>query len=264
LPYETIIKEKKGFLAFVFLNRPQVSNALNLTLAQELTNTCQEINDDPVIRAVIVTGVGEVFSIGAEVPWSRPPGAGDLLTLIELRHALGLGAAFSALANIPSPVIGALNGDALAEGLELALCCDLRLASQTARFGLPHTALGLIPSAGGTQRLPRIVGRGKALEMILTADPIDAQEALRIGLVSRVVPQGELLSCAEELAHRIAQRGPIAVRYAKEAMLKGLDMTLDQGLRLEADLSLLLQSTQDRNEGIRAFLEKRTPQFKGE
>jgi enoyl-CoA hydratase len=160
--------------------------------------------------------------------------------------------------------IAAINGDAWGEGLELALSCDIRIASEGARFCLPHTGYGLIPGGGGTQRLPRLVGKGKALEMTLTAEPIDAQEAFRTGLVNKVVPHDELLQEVEELAGRIIARAPIALRYAKEAVNKGLDLTLEQGLRLEADLYFLIQTTDDRMEGIRAFLEKRSPQFKGE
>ena len=162
----------------------------------------------------------------------------------------------TAVAGVNCPVVAAVNGDALGAGLELALSCDIRLCSTNARFGFPETSYG-------TQRLPRIVGRGKATEMILIAEPIDADEAYRIGLVSRVVPGRSLRKQARETAGRLASRAPIAVRYAKEAVGKGMDMTLDQGLRLEADLSFLLQTTADRAEGIEAFLQKRTGVFKG-
>jgi len=150
------------------------------------------------------------------------------------------------------------------QGLELALACDIRIAAEGAKFCLPHTSYGLIPSGGGTQRLPRLVGKGKALEMVLTAEPVDAEEAFRIGLVNKVVPSEKVLSEAEEVAKGITTKGPIALRYAKEAVNKGLDLTLEQGLRLEADLYFLIQTTADRMEGIRAFLEKRPPQFRGE
>ena len=195
---------------------------------------------------VVLTGAGEGFSIGSDPHQDRET----------------MGAA-QAIASIDHPVIAAINGDALGKGLELALSSDVRLASENATFGFPESSLGLIPMDGGTQRLPRIVGRGKAMEMILIAETIDAQEAYRIGLVNRVVPREELLHEAEEMATRMASRGPIALRYAKEAVLKGLDLTLEQGLRLEGDLYFLLQTTEDIAEGIRSFLERRTPQFKG-
>jgi enoyl-CoA hydratase len=168
------------------------------------------------------------------------------------------------IAGLSVPSIAAINGDALGGGLELALACDLRVAAEGARLGFPDTSNGLIPSGGGTQRLPRLVGRGKALEMLLTAQPVDAAEASRIGLVNMVVARSQVMATAEKLAQRILSRGPMAVRYAKEAVQKGLEMTLEQGLRLEADLSFILQTTRDRDEGIKAFLEKRPPKFKGE
>jgi enoyl-CoA hydratase len=170
----------------------------------------------------------------------------------------------TAVAGLNCPVIAAVNGDALGAGLELALSCDIRICSENAHFGFPETSYGLIPGGGGTQRLPRIVGKGKATEMVITAEPIDAAEAYRIGLVTKVVPKQKLSTEAEEVAKRLSLRAPIAVRYAKEAVNKGMDMTLAQGLRLEADLSFLLQTTKDRAEGIKAFLEKRKATFKGE
>jgi enoyl-CoA hydratase/carnithine racemase len=170
----------------------------------------------------------------------------------------------SAVASLNCPVIAAVNGDAMGAGLELALSCDIRVSSENAHFGFPETAYGIIPGGGGTQRLPRIIGKGKAMEMVITAEPIDAAEAYRVGLVNKVVPKQKLHEEVEELARKLILRAPIAVRYAKEAVNKGMDMTLAQGLRLEADLSFLLQSTKDRAEGIKAFLEKRKPTFKGE
>jgi enoyl-CoA hydratase len=170
---------------------------------------------------------------------------------------------FSCLAELSRPVVCAVNGDALSAGLELAMACDVRIAAEGARFGLPETAMGLVPMGGGTQRLSRLVGRGRALEMVLTAEPVDAQEALRIGLVSAVVPAARLMAEAEAVAGHIAERGPLAVRYAKEAVQRGLEMPLEQALRYETDLTIILQTTEDRGEGVRAFLEKRKPEFKG-
>ncbi len=243
MPYATIVYDKRGHIARLTLNRPEMDNAIDERLSWELGEACQQINQDEDIRVVIITGAGDrAFCSGSDedVP-----------------------AVASAVAGIDRPVIAAINGDALGQGLELALSCDIRIASARARFGLPHTALGLIPTNGGTQRLPRIVAKGKALEMILTAEPIDAGEAYRIGLVNKVVPHQDLIPEAEEFAQRIAAKGPIALRYAKEAVNKGLDLTLEQGLRLEADLYFLLHTTEDRTDGIRAFQEKRPPQFKG-
>jgi enoyl-CoA hydratase/carnithine racemase len=169
----------------------------------------------------------------------------------------------AAIAAIEQPVIAAINGDALGLGLEIALSCDIRLASAKARFTMPQVPKGLIPTDGGTQRLPRIIGRGKALELLLTAETITAAEALAIGLVSKVVPADVLAGEVANLAETIAAKGPIALRYLKEAVLKGLDMTLEQGLKLEADLYFLLHTTSDRTEGIKSFLEKRKPKYKG-
>jgi len=167
------------------------------------------------------------------------------------------------VSQLEQPAIAAINGDAFGEGLELALACDLRICAEHARLAMPQIQYGKIPWDGGTQRLSRLVGRGKALELILTGDMVDAQEAYRIGLVNQVIPYTQLMETAMDVARKIASRAPIALKYAKEAVHKGMDMTLEQGLRLEADLYLLLQTTRDRKEGIRAFQEKRTPQFEG-
>ena len=245
MPYSTIIYTVKDHVATVTLNRPQAGNNLNLELAQELAEVCRLINQDEAVYVAIISGAGDkAFCKGSQPEKSAYKTA-------------------AAIAAIEKPVIAALNGDALGVGLELALSCDIRLSSDKAKFGFPEVAKGLIPAGGGTQRLPRIVGRGKALELILTAGTITAKEALEIGLVSRIVPRKELLAEAEALAGDIAAKGPVALRFIKEAVNKGLDLTLEQGLRLEADLYFLLHTTQDRTEGIKAFLEKRTPKFKG-
>ncbi len=248
MPYATVIYTKENHIAYLTLNRPEVGNAINLQMAQELEAVCRQIDQDSDIYVVLVTGTGtKAFCGGGEL---ASPESGSY------------GAA-AAIASLSQPIIAAINGDALGQGLELALSCDIRLASNKAKFSLPQVAEGLIPRDGGTQRLSRLVGKGKALELILTADGIDAGEALAIGLVNKVMAQEELAAEAEATAKTMAAKGPIALRYAKEAVSKGLDLTLEQGLRLEADLYLLLHTTDDRTEGIRAFLEKRPPQFKG-
>jgi enoyl-CoA hydratase/carnithine racemase len=168
-----------------------------------------------------------------------------------------------AVASLSKPVIAALNGDALGAGLELALACDIRVGREDARFGFPQVREGMIPMSGGTQRLPRIVGLAKALELIMTGEPIDADEARRIGLISRIVPPSELVKVAEELAAAILKGAPLAVRYGKEAVQQGSELPLAEGARLEADLSLLLQTTADRSEGIRSYHERRSPEFQG-
>ena len=242
MPDTAVILVRKGHLAQITLNRPRDGNAVNQQMAQELEEICRRVNQDDDIYVVTLTGTGDVFCRGGEAKPRHPAGA---------------------VAGIDRPVIAAINGDALGQGLEIALSCDIRIASDKAKFGLTQVAQGVIPADGGTQRLPRIIGRGKALELLMTGDTVSAQEALEMGLVSRVVV-GKLAEEAQKLAETVAAKGPIALRYLKEAVNKGLDMTLKQGLRLEADLYFLLHTTADRTEGITAFREKREPKYKGE
>jgi len=248
MPYTTVIYIKEDHLTHIILNRPEANNIINQQLAQELDDVCRQINQDDDTYVVVITGAGDRVFCGSEL--EEP----------ELSRYYSLA---TAIASIDRPVIAAINGEALGQGLELALSCDIRLASQQARLGFPQIALGLIPMDGGTQRLPRIVGKGKALELILTGEIITAEEALEIGLVNKVVAEGNLAAEAEAVAKAIASKGPIALRYIKEAVNKGLDLTLEQGLHLEADLYFILHTTADRTEGIKAFLEKRPPQFEG-
>ena len=257
MPYQTIRLSKRGAIAYLDLQRAEQGNRIDGQLLQELAAACAEIEDDPQVRVAILSG-GEVpvFSLGWDMSLLAAEGE-------SARRQESLSCAFDCLPQLSRPVICAINGDAISAGLELALACDVRLASAEAHFALPETSWGLIPMGGGSQRLARIVGRGKALELILTAEAIDAQEAHRVGLVSQVVAGDRLMTEAQALAERIAARGPIAVRYAKEAVSKGLDMTLDQALRFETDLTIILQTTEDRAEGVRAFLDKRPPRFQG-
>jgi len=254
MDYSTIIFTLKDHVARITLNRPEADNTLNQQLIQELEDICSSINQADNIHVVILSGAGDrAFCVGSE---------DDAKSFLPLSALPGMNAA-AAIASINQPVIAAINGDALGPGLELTLSCDIRLAAPGARFGLPEVAAGLIPMCGGTQRLPRLIGRGKALELILTAETINAEEALKIGLVSRIVPQPELMAEAEALARNIAGKAPIALRYIKEAVNQGMDLTLEQGLHLEADLYFLLHTTSDRTEGVKAFLEKRVARFQG-
>ena len=216
-------------------------------LAADLAAICDELNYNTEIRAAVITGSGPAFC--RDIAAYRKAQAGFSLA--------------TPVASLNCPIIAALNGDAAGIGLELALACDIRIAAKTARFSFPGIQRGLIPADGATQRLPRLIGRAKAMELMLTGDTITAPEALQIGLVSRVVPAEDVLNIAMEMGREMAGKASMALRYCKEAVYKGLDMTLAQGLQLEGDLYFLLHTTEDRTEGITAFKEKRRPGFKG-
>ncbi|MFC1904668.1 enoyl-CoA hydratase/isomerase family protein [Chloroflexota bacterium] len=261
MSYTAIIFTKKDHIAHITLNRLEANNIINHQLVQELDDVYHKVNQDDDVYVVVVTGAGDsVFCAGSELEQQlQTPN----IKSAELKEIKAECSAATAIASIDRPVIVAINGDAIGQGLELALACDIRLASQRARFGLPQVTMGAIPIDGGTQRLPRIVGKGKALELLLTAATISAEEAFEIGLVSKVVAHEDLPAEVEALARAIAAKGPVALRYAKEAVNKGLDLTLEQGLHLEADLYAILHTTADRTEGIKAFLQKRPPRFEG-
>ena len=235
-------------------------NVIDASVVRELRDACDVVAAKDDVRVVLLTAEGDEFARGWD--WESFSGESDgPVTAMRLQ---GIPSdPFGCLAQLPQPVVCAINGDAFGAGLELALACDVRIAAEGASFALPDISLGLLPIAGGTQRLPRLVGRGKALEMLLTGEPVDAQEGLRIGLVGAVAPPEVLATVTEAIASRIAERGPLAVRYAKEAVSRGIDMPLEQGLRYETDLTVILQATEDRAEGVKAFLEKRKPEFKG-
>jgi enoyl-CoA hydratase/carnithine racemase len=225
-------------------------------LSHELTELCAEITWDEKVRVIVITGSGEKsFSLGTGLN-RTVSGTGE-------EEEMKFFSIAEPIARMDRPVIAAINGDAIGQGLEVILACDIRIAVETSRFGMPQIKGGLIPWDGGTQRLTRLVGRGKALEMIFTGETIDAKEAYRVGLVNKVVPPQELMSTVMRMAEEMASKGSIALRYTKEAVYQGMDLTLEQGLRLEADLYLLIHTTKDRTEGIRAFREKRVPKFEG-
>lgn len=257
MPDTPVSVKRMGPAVWVTLRRP-VIDAATITGLRE---ACESAAADPAVRAVVVTGSGDAFASGWDWGALAAESPGGLLE--ALRSAGALDDPFGCFADCPKPTVCAINGDALGAGLALALACDIRITADGAQFGLPEADMGLLPIAGATQRLTRLVGRGKALEMILTGDRIDAAGALRVGLVSQVVAPGELAGRAQAIAERIAERGPLALQYAKEAIDRGLDMPLEQALRYETDLTVILQTTDDRAEGVRAFLEKRKPKFRG-
>jgi enoyl-CoA hydratase len=247
-------------IAYITLDRPHDSNRVDLPMAMELRQLVQQLREEEGAYVGVLTGRGTTFSSGRET-LSLEESARQGYTPTEW---LELHRAASAIASIEIPLIAAIKGDALDQGLELALACDMRIAARGARLGFDDLSRGTMPWDGGTQRLPRLVGRTLAAEMLLTCRRLDAEEAYRAGLVNMVVEPEELMESAKKVALTVASGAPIAARYAKETLLKGMDMTLEQGLRLEADLNLILQSTSDRAEGLRSFLEKRAPEFRGE
>jgi enoyl-CoA hydratase len=260
MTYETVLVDRQDHVVTITLNRPAALNAQNNPMRRELFGVFAGLRQDEDVRAIVVTGAGErAFSAGADIKEFLEPGVPTRLR--EQRKRLDYRGEMD---RCPQPIIAAIRGFALGGGLELALACDIRIAAEDAQLGLTEVNLAIIPGGGGTQRLPRVVGRGKALEMILTGGRVPAAEALRIGLVERVVPVAELMPAALALARTMADKAPIALRYAKEAVVSGLQMSLADGLRLENDLSTLLRTTEDRAEGARAFVEKRKPKWSGQ
>jgi enoyl-CoA hydratase len=259
MSYQTIVLEQQDHVATITLNRPAVLNAQNNPMREELLQAFSALKSDEDVRAIVVAGAGErAFSAGADIKEFLEPPVPTRFR--EQRRRLDYRAEMD---RCPQPIIAAIRGFALGGGLELALACDIRIAADDAQLGLTEINLAIIPGGGGTQRLPRLVGRGKALEMILTGARVPAAEALRLGLVERVVPAAELMPAALALARTMAAKAPVALRYAKEAVVSGLALPLADGLRLETDLSTLLRTTEDRAEGARAFVEKRTPTWLG-
>ena len=256
--YETILVEKRDAVAVLTINRPDKLNALNSKVHLEAVAALDELKADPAVRVLIITGAGEKsFVAGADISEF----AGQ--TPVSQRAGFLERTLFNSLENFPKPVIAMVNGFCLGGGCELALACDIRLASEKARFGQPEINLGIIPGGGGTQRLTRLVGEGKSMEMILTGDLIDAATAFDLGLVNHVYAPNELEAKTMEMANKIAEKSPIALQMAKEAVKLAARSNLDEGLRREIDLFAICFSTEDKEEGVAAFLEKRKPVFQG-
>lgn len=256
--FENILLERRGRVALVTINRPDKLNALNIKTREELANALDELRADAEIRVVVLTGAGEkAFVAGADINEF----AGR--TAVQQRAVMKARNIFVTAEDFPKPLIAMINGFCLGGGCELALSCDIRIASEKARFGQPEINLGIIPGGGGTQRLTRLVGEGKAMQMILTGEMIDAQEALRLGLANEVHPVADLETKTMELASKIAEKSPVALAMAKTAVKAAARTTLRAGLDQEIDLFALCFSSEDKEEGVRAFLEKRKPEFKG-
>ncbi len=254
-----VLYEKKGTIAYVTVNRPKVLNALNTPTWKDLRTAFEDARDDAAVRGVILTGAGDkAFIAGADIS--------------ELAHVAAFEAEQSSrfgqevldlIENLGKPVVAAINGFALGGGCETAMACTIRIAVDTAKFGQPEVKLGLLPGGGGTQRMPRLIGKGRALQLILSGEMISAQEAYRIGLVNEIVPTAELITHAEAILKVIASNAPIAVKFALEAANKGMETSQGEGLLLEASYFGLCAATEDKKEGTTAFLEKRAPQFRG-
>lgn len=240
--------EKEGRIAIFTINRPEAMNSLNVQVRQELHEALIDFRDDDDLWVGIITGAGEkAFSAGADIKEFRPGPAARIVRI--------------PVDQIWKPVIAAINGYALGGGLELALECDIRIAAEHARLGQPEVVIGFMPAGGATQRLPRFIPRAKAAEILLTGQHIDAQEAYRLGLVNKVVPLDKLMSTAKQYAEAICKNGPLGVRATKEAMIRGYNLTLDEGLQLERDLANRVRGTADFMEGAKAFAEKRPPDY---
>jgi enoyl-CoA hydratase/carnithine racemase len=257
--FKTILYEKGDGIAWIILNRPDVLNAINMRMRDELWDLVHAVHDDPEVRVVIFKGAGErAFSAGADISEF-----GTAPSYVESRRARRQRDLWGFILSMDKPLIAAIHGFAFGAGIELPLCCDIRIASDDARLGLPEVSLGYIPSAGGTQTLPRHIPPGVAMHMILTGDPIDAPTALRYGLVQRVVPRDRLYREAESLARTLMSQGPLALRLGKRAVLEGLDLPLSQGLALESRLARRALASADAQEGIDAAADDRESRFSG-
>ena len=265
MSYEAILYEVRGNVAYLTLNRPEVMNAINRQMTAEIIDACERVRGDREVRVVILSGAGErAFCTGLDL--KERAGDGEQPTLFERRRQRrvpGIVSQHQAIAAVDKPVIAAIRGYCVGGGLELALASDIRVAGEDARLGMMEVRRGRLGGAGGTQRLPRLIGTAKALEMCLTGEPIDAAEAYRVGLVNHVVPPDQVMAKAEEIAGKISLGAPLSVIAIKESITKGVELPLEQGLLLESDLATLLGTTEDQREGSRAFAEKRAPVWQG-
>ena len=259
LTLENVLYEKKGAIAYVTLNRPKVLNALNRKTWEDLQTAFEDARKDSAIRGVILTGAGDkAFIAGADI------GELSQVTAVEAEESSSFGqGVLNLIENLGKPVVAAINGFALGGGCETAMACTIRVATENARFGQPEVKLGVLPGGGGTQRLPRLIGKGRALQLILSGEMISAQEAYRIGLVNEVVPAADLIPRAEAILKQIFANAPLAVKYSLEAVNKGLETSQAEGLTLEASYFGLCAGTEDKKEGTEAFLQKRKAAFRG-
>jgi len=256
MEFDNVIVERDGLLGVITLNRPQALNALSYGLVKDLSLAMQELDQDAAVRVIIVTGGAKVFAAGADIKEMAERGPFDERIQERLAYR-------DKINKISKPVIAAVNGFALGGGCELAMSCDIIVASESARFGQPEVNLGIIPGSGGTQRLAHLLGKHRAMELVLTGDMLNAADAERLGLINRVVPGELCLEEAKNIARKIAAKPPLAIRAAKEAVLKSANSGLDEGLEFERKSFYLLFASEDRTEGMKAFLEKRQPEFRG-
>jgi enoyl-CoA hydratase/carnithine racemase len=265
MSYQAIVYDVRNHIGYVTLNRPQVLNAVNQQMRREIIDVCERMRRDPEVRVCIFTGAGErAFSTGFDL--KEGAAQTDDQSLFAQRHARrqpGIHFHHQAISSMDKPTIAAIRGYAVGGGLEVALACDLRIAAEDARLGMMEVRRGRLGGSGGTQRLPRLMGTANALELCLTGEPVNAAEAFRLGLVNRVVPVDRLMPVAEEIAAKICLGAPLSVIAIKEAITKGVELPIEQGLQLESELGLALATTEDQKEGARAFAEKRPPVWKG-
>ena len=263
MDFQTILFEVRNQIAFVTFNRPESMNAMNRQMMKELVDACRQVEEDAGIRVAIFTGAGEkAFSAGMDLK-ERSETSFSPIERRQQKLSATVQTQTRAVAAITKPTIAAIRGYCVGGGLEFALACDMRVAAADAKLGLAEVKRGLIPGSGGTQRLPRTVGVAKALEICLTGDNVTGAEAQRLGLVNIAVPASDVLKAAEDLAARILRGAPMSVLFIKEAIKKGVELSLDEGFRLESDLSAMIATTEDSKEGPRAFAEKRVPVWKG-